>query len=479
MCLGPSTTLKTCPEIQAAYLDVMVLISSANPQLQDGGLPQAVDLPALGSTRSALLDASLVTKAVHESFQSNDVRSLEQQLLHALGKDSNAASKMLEVIAEVWRPTLDSDTWGEKNVLSRLCAMYIKASKMTSALEPQALALSNLAPLLDALLRKDTHVSSAVIDELPQLWQHLRGSHINPALSNAILTVSGPAMAILANQGIDTELQNWGWMMSDALDIDNVRIEHPLCLEKIYKLRISQTFDARFAAATALNSFATGVKQNFSNPAYLPFALALYDALDDDDEEVRELAGSATTAILGKPRTSLEAADGLLTWMAKTFKDSTEFRSEVTRRMVGHAWDPASTELGLVPAEIQLQKAMEFDDSLFAIEEQNLFIDELRETRRWCGVFTALQHDHGDASIKELQKWVEGGLRYWIQLSDRHDGPLGWTSDQHVFAICVRIVLCARTLGASPSSTIGDLLEQLKLVAEETRLHGFLLTLAG
>ncbi len=476
--MGPSTTLKTCPEILAAYLDVMVLISTANPRLQDGGgLQKAVDLPGLGSTRSALLDASLVTQAVHESFQSNDVSSLEQHLLDALSKDSNAASKMLEVIAEVWRPSLDSDTWEEKNVLSNLCSMYIKASKMTSALEPQALALSNLAPLLDALLRKDTLVSSAVIDELPQLWQHLRGSHINPALSNSILTVSGPAMAILANQGIDTELQNWGCMISNALDIDNVSIKLQLCIETNMLTRISQTFDARFAAATALNSFATGVRQDFSSSAYLPFALALYDALNDDDEEVRELAGSATTAILGKPRTSLEAADGLLTWMADTFKGSGEFRSEVTRRMVGHAWDPSSAELGLVPAEMQLQKAMEFDDSLFAIEEQNLFIDELRETRRWCGVFTALQHDHSDSSIKELQNWVEGGLRYWIQMSDRHDGPLGWTSDQHVFAICVRIVLCARTLGASPGSTVGDLLAQLKLAAGETRLHGFLLSL--
>ena len=42
-----------------------------------------------------------------------------------------------------------------------------------------------------------------------------------------------------------------------------------------------------------------------------------------------------------------------------------------------------------------------------------------------------------------LRKWVVEGLGYIVQLAGMAtDGPLGWTTDQHVFAVCARVVMC-------------------------------------
>lgn len=124
--------------------------------------------------------------------------------------------------------------------------------------------------------------------------------------------------------------------------------------------------------------------------------------------------------------------------MSEQFADSQEFASRVVYRTVGQAYSPT---LALTPADDLVKEALNFDDSLFAAEEQNLFIDEIRETSRWSRALTAQNEG--------LKSWVEQGLDSLLRLvdekkgTDDEDGPLGWMSDQHVFAICARVVLCA------------------------------------
>ena len=158
----------------------------------------------------------------------------------------------------------------------------------------------------------------------------------------------------------------------------------------------------------------------------------------DDDDEVREAAAAAVAGPLKENLIAPTAADRLVTWMGEHFAGSHEFASRVVGRMVGQAYSPV---LALTPAEELLKEAMDFDDSLFAAEDQNLFIDEIRETIRWSRVLTARNEG--------LKGWVEQGLDSLLRLidekrgADDEDGPLGWMSDQHVFAICARVVLCA------------------------------------
>jgi hypothetical protein len=228
-----------------------------------------------------------------------------------------------------------------------------------------------------------------------------------------------------------------------------------------------------------MKSFVTRTGNRAVDAKYLPVLSALYDSLTDDDDEVREAAASAASSLIGAPAVAPTAADGLVTWLRQHFGESTEFAERVVCRMVGQ---PYSAGGQLVPAEEQLRRAMDFDDSLFAAEEQNLFIDEVRDTARWRGAFEGLSLglSGGEASlVGGLKTWVLDGLRCLIGLAETEDGPLGWTSDQHVFAVCARVLLCAVAIGRTgQDSGIVGLLREFRAVGERGRVHGSLLQMA-
>ncbi len=178
------------------------------------------------------------------------------------------------------------------------------------------------------------------------------------------------------------------------------------------------------------------------------------------------------------------AADQLVEWLRTKFGDHPEFRQHLVYRMTGQTprlvLDAAdSRELQLVPADEQLRKAMDFDDSLFATEEQNLFIDEIKEAVRWRSAFESIDAGDGDAVSRALREWTEAGLRCLIGLAEKEDGPLGWTSDQHVFAGCARVLLCAVAVSKGGKSlVVEELLERFRGVGERVRVHGSLLAMA-
>ena len=248
-----------------------------------------------------------------------------------------------------------------------------------------------------------------------------------------------------------------------------------------------QSFDTRFAAATSLKSFFTRSRIPTWDANYLPVLSALYDSLVDDDDEVRETAAIAASAVIGSCAVAPTAADELVLWLGERFAGEDEFKARVVCRMVGQAYGSSSglSLEALVPAEEQLRKAMDFDDSLFAAEEQNLFIDEVRETARWRKAFEKLgQSGSSEApSFSCLRTWSEAGLKAVIGLADNlnEDGPLGWTSDQHVFAVCARVLLCAVALArvqVGEDVRIAELLKEFVGLGEKTRMHGSLLEMA-
>jgi hypothetical protein len=205
------------------------------------------------------------------------------------------------------------------------------------------------------------------------------------------------------------------------------------------------------------------------NPAHLPWLLTLYDALTDDDVDVREAAAEAAIPILGLSLIPIEAGARLLRWLAVCFGHEPNFLTHIAGRMVGHNFSSTSfsitriTERGTaetdgldwVSAEIQLEDAMRFDDSLFVIEEHNQYIDEVREARRWTDVFLSLASVRSkDARVnanKALAKWTIAGLHTITRIAQSEstatgDGPLGWASKPQVFAICARVLICASAL---------------------------------
>ena len=220
-----------------------------------------------------------------------------------------------------------------------------------------------------------------------------------------------------------------------------------------------QDFDTRFAAALSLRSFFSTIGSSCTADEYLPALMALYDILNDDDDEVRDVGSAAARTILGIPLVPIEAANSLLTWMAQALRESAVFRANAAARLVGGAGILASSE-EWAAADDQLDTALAFDNSLFVVEEQNLFIDEVREAKRWRQVFQAMPWMSTEAPLRKLDSWLSGGLTRLRRLMEQEDGPLGWASNPRVFAICSRVLLGSMAMVSQGHASTG-LLEAL------------------
>ncbi|KAK2050667.1 hypothetical protein LZ31DRAFT_512065 [Colletotrichum somersetense] len=384
-------------------------------------------------------------------------------------------------------------------------ALYTDLALSTAHPDPRAAALNNLAEVLDLVLAsagpgtKQPPAGLPPAEKLTELWQDLVTKTMNPNLSNAVVRASGPIMAALAASSSSSSssssadkaapasaLRGWGRMMSSAL-LD------------------SRPFDTRIAATASLASFFASFSSSSSaaaavavdhpdKAAHLPALVALYDALNDDDDEVRDLASVSAGHVLARPLAALNAAPLLLARIARDYRDAPAFHALLASRLAGcgggrDAWEPA---------EMQLATALRFDDSLFVVEEQNLFIDEVRESTRWAAaledVFSPSSSSSSSSSpsvaatATALTQWTSSGLDALLGLvspdrgdDDAIDGPLGWASDPQVYAVCARVLVCAAALtrtDAAGAELLRGKLERFRSAGQRRRLHGLLLDLA-
>lgn len=157
------------------------------------------------------------------------------------------------------------------------------------------------------------------------------------------------------------------------------------------------------------------------------------------------MASTAAGHILGQALVPNEATTRLLQWLGEKFGNNATFRAVVVGRIVGQNSFSALSKPWEAAKE-QISRAQQFDSSLFMVEEQNLFVDEVRETYRWISVFNMISWDGQDSSLTMLDSWVRSGLGEMRQLIQKEDGPLGWASRPDVFAICARVVHAAAAL---------------------------------
>ncbi|KAK3902107.1 putative death-receptor fusion protein-domain-containing protein [Staphylotrichum tortipilum] len=456
---------RRCAELQAASLEILNLLSSLGCHEQVVLCVPCGDRPVATAIPSALLDLQAGLKLVYDIAASGDSTiDLFKYLQKMLRTDVNTACRVLEAIPAAWKQVGRAD-------LSGLCELYLDLCALPSPPEVRSQVLRNLGPAMEELLGQGESAKLPAAERLDELWKTLQQGEINPTLSCAIIETSGTIMAALVSRGSDNvqnleqRLRGWGDMLFDCLDVDN-------------------PFDTRYAAATAMKSFFAHAHPLTWDTAYLPVFSALYESLVDDDDEVRETTAGAASSLLGTPLIAPTAADRLVPWLRERFGDAEEFRARVACRMVGQLY---TAQVALVPAAEQLRRSMAVDDSLFAAEDQNLFVDEVRETARWArGALAGVLPDNpqaqgGSAAISSLKTWVADALTCLVALARRReDGPLGWAADQHVFAVCARVVLCAvaASRGEDGEGVVRGLLGEFVGVGERGRVHGSLLELA-
>jgi len=436
---------------------------------------------------SALLSIRTGETVVQQALKNNGEESevLISKLNAALATDINVACALLEAISNGGLPRTEA-------ARSQLADAYIHACLSTDAPEPRTIALEALASLLDVLLTtspKDSDLVAIPPEEtLTALWSDLYQKPLSASLSDAIIRVSGPLIAVpLArvrgsiDENLASRLRNWGVMMSKAGLADQVSsillasIKPQTTKKKARVLTEQQTFDTRVAAVEAIKSVCSSAglvadKSESSVPqvhhAHLPWLFALYDALTDDDVEVREAASEAAMPILGLALVPVEAGARLSRWLAAQFGHDAGFRAHVAGRMIGHEFGYATystreesvsnlSELGWVSPKAELEEAMRFDGSLFVIEEHNQYIDEVREVKRWTDAFLSTATAEANGGMPDvtnfIAEWTLEGLRTLAELMQPEsptacDGSLGWTSKPQVFTICARIVICASAL---------------------------------
>jgi hypothetical protein len=148
---------------------------------------------------------------------------------------------------------------------------------------------------------------------------------------------------------------------------------------------------------------------------------------------------------------------------------------------------------GLVSAEDQLRASLREDYSLFIEEEQNLFVDEVRESQNWQRVLfqvlpelsrTPINLENDTKADTAIARWALSGLQSLNRVG-KTDGPLGWTSKPAVYMVFVRILNCANAvLGISGMGDNGlvDIIpkieDELSHVKDIMALHPMLLALA-
>ncbi|KAK7751621.1 hypothetical protein SLS62_006447 [Diatrype stigma] len=549
-------SLATCLEARAVYVEILSFFTQleehAMERRKPAALPSTTPLPILvresssssSSSPSVLLSTSLAVATTKDLLRRSQIDELGRALQRALRDDINVACAMLETLSRGGPPpgpSRNSDNiHGEvasssspEGTTLALARAYMDVCAGTEAPEPRALAVDCLAALLrDALLQSGTPEATAQQQQqqLPDqetlyaFWAELQLQRkpMSPSLSEAVVRLSGPLLAAAcvccrasaaAEKQQDEEdkqssarlvrrwVSAWGAMMSDAG-------------------RDDRTFDTRMAAITALKSFSEATATVVTaDTHHLPWLLAVYDALNDDDDEIRDVAAAAAAPVLaGQQLEPAQAAQRLLAWLRARYSSSSsaEFRAHAAGRMVGqhvsHALLPSPLsaaaegeeaertiingggDVAWTPAEQQLCAAMRFDDALFVVEEQNLYVDEVREAQRWRDVLFPPPEPLSQPQQQEQQQprpelhalatWTLDGLRTLVRLADAEmqagdgdgDGPLGWTSKPEVFAICARVVVAGAALSSSSSfAEIRDALRAFQSAGRRARVHGLLL----
>jgi len=372
-----------------------------------------------------------------------------QFAIHHRQWDGIAAA--LEALSKIWGPPYLSEP-----LASQLVQLYTDVCLGVSSNETKALAMQNLTEILASTVGKDLY--NTFQEKLKQVWSSLHLGSLNPHLSNEIIRASGVFLTYLDTPNT-TQLDNYAYLIASAS-------------------QDSQPFDARIAAAESLHLALTRTTTNLLQPtdALHPIFQSLYTTLNSDDEEVRLTAASVFSDTPG-PAVPTEAAIRFLRTLAGASGE--RISAAAACRLIGHIFavdDPVGELDGWVPAQRQLEEAMRVDDSLFVVEEQNLFVDEVREAKRWSAVLASQREVAGPAAAA-LRTWTDGGLRALLKVAaERDDGPLGWTSSPGVFAICTRIMLAAVVLvktGLAPE--FDAMLDELRDVGRKGKISGLLM----
>ena len=187
----------------------------------------------------------------------------------------------------------------------------------------------------------------------------------------------------------------------------------------------------------------------------MQICLILYDLLNDDDDEVREIAASAASRLLpfeeGMSRTLVNqspraASEKLALFLGERFRHESYFASTVLKRM----WfssssteirESAKQDIGDCSVKVLLESLQKSSSALFEEERQNLYTDDVQEANIWSCVLKRIEPPE-EGYLNSLGDWVLTALQdlsEYLNQKVSFDGPLGLTSRADTLALFLRV----------------------------------------
>ncbi|EUC41218.1 hypothetical protein COCMIDRAFT_9044 [Bipolaris oryzae ATCC 44560] len=250
-------------------------------------------------------------------------------------------------------------------------------------------------------------------------------------------------------------------------------------------------FDTRFAAVQSLYALhSTLTARPISNAAralLLSLSLVLYDLLNDDDDEIRDLAARTTgnllraqgyTTLVCKDTVPILSSYRLALFTCNTFHSTS---GGVLAAQALHRLANASTTgeaLFSTPFVETFARERQEDMALFAQEKQNLYKDDVLDVLLWSRVLLHLPASSVSLTLKSgLAKWVADGLAALTETATKEeDGALGWSSKAEVFTLGMRVFCGAEVvMGWGDVKTKGNMMVALGKflhVAKNKGVHG-------
>jgi hypothetical protein len=248
---------------------------------------------------------------------------------------------------------------------------------------------------------------------------------------------------------------------------------------RILRMTIIDTnpFDARFAAVQSVAAlqhiWTLRPVSKAEGPLLLGLTFVLYDMLNDDDDEIRNVAAVATSRLLSthakqgavKPAVPILTSHHLARFMVTHFHTSPHLAKEATRRLT------ATTTTSFAQT---FQETRKQDTALFTTEKQNLFQDPTLDALLWSRVLSSLP-----IASPQLATWVSDALTVLTHTArEEPDGALGWSAKAEVFTVGMRVLCAAGVVlkwegGSSVAARdIGAKLVEFLVAARESEVHG-------
>ncbi|KAI9782363.1 MAG: hypothetical protein M1839_005236 [Geoglossum umbratile] len=375
-----------------------------------------------------------------------------QPMIEALAeRDPDALLDVIELLESLYAAELGS---ASVNTLLDIGTLLFRMLEVSSSAEVKSRAARCISEICESshtlAMRLFTDPQKGVVDVLPV---SPLGLNITPG------RLDSPSL-------VNAELRLWGSILSAQCTQPPIWPERLVSVLEMWSVALQKAgdekneFSTRMAAAMSLRAFKGTFRVVGQAPrtdaALLGPYVALYDTLNDDDDEIRDVGATVVSWILSDPPSPtpnlslvpLAASLRFSEWLSLQYSHSASLSTTAVRRLTLHSrWLPSSmTDEELKPVEDLLANATKEDRSLFIEEKQNLFVDEVREADIWSRVLLRMSSEALDAQLVEAYvSWVYEGLLALLEKSkaEAMDGPLGWTAKPEAFALGIYVILGA------------------------------------